>query len=158
MSGIFTAHSGFAYTPTTCRQQSVPISGADTICPTRPIAYFGGAFNNQANDAFLTGANFPGGGTKFFDISKAGPPGIGRNSFRGPRYSSFDFTAAKAVYLGTERARLNLQVNLFNAFNQLNLQPLRFGSDNTRIEAPVFGLSPGGLAGRVVELQARFSF
>ena len=158
LSGIFTAHTGFPYTPTTCRIASVPVTGAANICPTRPIGYNGRAGSSSENSAFLTGSNFPGGGLNFFDVSKPGTPGIGRNSFRGPRYSSTDLTLAKAVYLGTERAKLNLQVNLFNAFNQLNLLPLRFGSNNTRIEDPNFGLSPGGEAGRVVELQARFTF
>ena len=57
-----------------------------------------------------------------------------------------------------EGARIELRGNLFNAFNKLNLQPLAFGTDQTRIENPKFGQAPGGLAGRVIEFQARFAF
>jgi hypothetical protein len=35
---------------------------------------------------------------------------------------------------------------------------MAFGSANSTIENQDFGLSPGGTAGRVVELMARFSF
>jgi hypothetical protein len=57
-----------------------------------------------------------------------------------------------------EGASLELRGNFFNVFNKLNLQPFTFGTDNTRIESPLFGRSPGGLAGRVIEFQARLSF
>jgi hypothetical protein len=57
-----------------------------------------------------------------------------------------------------EAANLELRGNFFNIFNKLNLQPFSFGTDNTRIESSLFGRSPGGLAGRVIEFQARFSF
>jgi hypothetical protein len=48
---------------------------------------------------------------------------------------------------------------MYNAFNKLNLAPLGFFSPGTFIENnQFFGRSDAGLAGRVVELQARFSF
>ncbi|MGH9630378.1 MAG: TonB-dependent receptor domain-containing protein, partial [Bryobacteraceae bacterium] len=160
LNGVVTAHTGFPWTPVT--GQSVTTPGGPTLAPTRPIAYFGGALNDSSDEAFMPpGGNFPGGGRNFFDISTGGPPGIGRNSFRGPHYFSTDLSIAKQTRLPfvSETAMLDLRANMFNVFNQLNLQPLTFGSDNARIENDVFfGFAPGGMAGRVVEFQARFSF
>ncbi|HEX9223958.1 MAG TPA: hypothetical protein VF860_11540, partial [Candidatus Acidoferrales bacterium] len=108
-------------------------------------------------------ANGPLQGSPYFNICTPGPPGIGRNSFRGPRYFGLDLSLAKQFglpsvkFLG-EAAKLELRGNFFNAFNKLDLQPIGFGSDQARIENPKFGQSPGGLAGRVIEFQARFSF
>ena len=50
-------------------------------------------------------------------------------------------------------------MNLYNAFNQLNLAPFGFLSQSTMIENDTFfGRADRGLAGRVVELQVRFEF
>jgi len=57
-----------------------------------------------------------------------------------------------------ENAKIELRGNFFNAFNKLNLQPINFNTDQNRIENSKFGQSPGGLAGRVIEFQARFVF
>jgi hypothetical protein len=57
-----------------------------------------------------------------------------------------------------ESANLELRANFFNVFNQLNLMPLTFGGTGTHADEPFFGESAGALAGRVAELQARFSF
>lgn len=164
INGVLTVHSGFPWTPKTGRQNSVPVTGADTINPTRPVAYFGGALNDSSNDAFIRpGGNFPGGGTKYFDISHPGAPGIGRNFFRGPHYRSVDFSLVKQTGLPHvrglgENANVEVRFNMFNAFNTLNLQPLNFFDSGTFIEDQNFGRSERGLAGRVVELQLRFSF
>jgi hypothetical protein len=53
---------------------------------------------------------------------------------------------------------LQLRVNCFNIFNQLNLSPLVFSGTGTHPDQPFLGEAPGALSGRVVELQARFSF
>ncbi len=160
MNGILTAHSGFPWTPKTGHPLSIP-----GLAPTRPTRYFGGALQDAGNDAFIRpGGNFPGGGDRYFDIKTPGPPGIGRNSFRGARYFSVDFNLVKQTGLPKflrlrEGANLDLRANLFNAFNKLNLEPFRFFSPGTFIENGLFfGRSTRGLAGRVVELQARLSF
>ena len=139
--------------------------------PIRPTQYFGGAGDDTSNNAFLTGSNFPGGGALFFNTAVAGdpprfdlnPPGIGRNSFRGPRYSSIDLGMAKSFGLSKipkigEGAKIELRATLFNAFNQLNLSPIEFFDAGAIITDPRFGRATRGLAGRVIELQARFSF
>ena len=51
-----------------------------------------------------------------------------------------------------------MRANFFNAFNQLNLSPIEFFDIGANVADPHFGRATRGLAGRVVELQARFSF
>ncbi len=159
---IITVHSGFPWTPVT--GQSISTPGGPSLSPTRPVAYYGGALSDHSNDIFLTpNGDFPGGGAKYFNISTSGPPGIGRNSFRGPGYLDTDFSFVKQIRFGTirglgENTLLDIRANFFNAFNKLNLAPFNFGDSNTHVEDPTFGRAITGLAGRVVELQGRFSF
>jgi hypothetical protein len=157
LSSIFTFHTGFPWTPVTGRIQSVQVRNADTISPTRPTLYFGGAGDHNSNQAFITGSNFPLGGPDYFDIADRGQPGIGRNSFRGPGYLGVDAAFSKNVRLG-EKVNLQLRANAFNVFNKLNLVPFSFGTESTTIENPNFGRSSGSLAGRVFEFQGRFTF
>jgi hypothetical protein len=178
INGIMTWHTGFPWTPVTGQLNSVPVVNAATINPTRPTALLSQPNGDTSNTAFITPlANFPGlvqnfnckpangplQGEPYFDICHTGPPGIGRNSFRGPHYFNIDLSIAKQFALPSnkflgEGANIELRGNFFNVFNKLNLQPFSFGTDNTRIESPLFGQSPGGLAGRVIEFQARFNF
>jgi len=178
INGILSAHTGFPWTPTTCVIQSVPITNAFNICPTRPTALLQQPGRNTSNSAFLVpDSNFAGivhsgncdpkngpiGGLPYFDICHPGTPGIGRNSFRGPNYFGLDFSVMKQFGLPSmkvvgENAKIELRGNFFNAFNKLNLQPINFNTDQNRIENSKFGQSPGGLAGRVIEFQARFVF
>jgi hypothetical protein len=173
-----TWHTGFPWTPVTGQLSSVAITNANNINPTRPSKLLSQPKMGTSNSDFITPlANFPGlvqnfncnpangplQGSPYFDICNSGPPGIGRNSFRGPSYFNIDASIGKKFglpsfkFLG-EGASLELRGNFFNVFNKLNLQPFSFGTDNTRIESPLFGRSPGGLAGRVIEFQARLSF
>jgi hypothetical protein len=161
LSGILTAHTGFPWTPVV--GQCVSTRGP-SLCPVRPVAYFGGAGTDTSNDAFLNGSNFPGGGGAFF--STAAPvgfqlPGIGRNSFRGPRYFDVDMSVAKRFGLPKmlgEGTFLEVKANFFNVFNILNLQPFNFNSPSTQVTNALFGRAERGLAGRVVELQGRLNF
>jgi hypothetical protein len=151
-------HSGFPWTPVI--GQSVQTPGGPSLGPIRPTAYFGGAGNSQSISAFETGSNFLKGGASYFDITDVGPPGIGRNSFRGPRFFQTDLSFAKNMHLPwfKESSNLELRANFFNIFNQTNLAPLNFDDQGTQAGNPFFGISSAGLAGRVVELQARFTF
>ena len=114
------------------------------------------------NSIFLTTLNRDANGNATFLLN---PPAIGRNSFRGPRYFNVDLTLGKkfAVPFLGESSNLDIRANLFNAFNVLNLAPFGFASNSTRINNndqpnPQFGRATNGLAGRVVEFQARFNF
>jgi hypothetical protein len=166
LSGIVTAHTGFPWTPVTgnCPSTNRPIT-----CPARPVAYFGGAGEDTSDEAFITGSNFPGGGTQFFSTlgatgqgAAAGRlPGVGRNSFRGPKYFNVDMSVGKRFGLGRflgESSNFEVKANFFNAFNLLNLQSFGFATDSTTITHPNFGRSERGLSGRVIELQGRLTF
>ncbi len=161
LNSVVTAHSGFPWTPLT-RLPSLVTPGGRTLSPIRPISYLGGNLNDSSDDAFTRPfGNFPGGGRNFFLVTgSVQRPGIGRNTFRGPNYFNVDLSLVKRTYLPfvKEGAFVDLRANFFNAFNMLNLENFAFGGAGTIIEDSTFGRSPRGLAGRVVELQARFSF
>jgi hypothetical protein len=164
INGILTAHTGFPWTPLIGECSSTP--GGPELCPSRPAAYFGGALDDTSDEAFIrAGGNFPGGGALFFDTTKPGNrvPGVGRNVFRGPRYSNIDLSFVKRIGLPNfsilrEGAGLELRANMFNVFNMLNLAPFGFFSQSTDVRNPNFGRATSGLSGRVIELQARFNF
>ncbi|MCI0623603.1 MAG: TonB-dependent receptor [Acidobacteria bacterium] len=164
ISGIFTAHTGFPWTPkrfVDLRQPSGAFFG-----PTRPTSVLMQAGDNHGDQAFTSGStvnNFPGGGSLFFDATTMGPPGIGRNSFRGPRYGNLDMSLFKRTKLPNmpffgENGNIELRFNFFNFLNLTNLEPIRFFQAGSIITNTNFGRSERGLAGRVIELQARFSF
>lgn len=162
ISPIFTYHTGFPYTVKI--GQSVNTPGGPTLGPIRPTAFYGNAVYDNSNSAFIDGTNWPGGGAKYFNVTAQGPPGIGRNSFRGPRYFATDLSIAKQfklsprLHLG-EAAVIDLRANLYNLFNTLNLTPFGFYDSGVFADSPQFGrATQPGLAGRVVEFQGRFSF
>jgi outer membrane receptor protein involved in Fe transport len=164
VNGIVTAHSGFPWTPHT--GQCVRSAGSqDFICPSRPTRYFGGALDDTSNDAFIRpGGNFPGGGLVYFDPNNPDGrllPGIGRNTFRGPRYFATDLSLSKRTGLPEflklgEGAFFEIKANFFNAFNNLNLAPFNFFAPT--VDNADFGRAQRALAGRVVEFQGRLNF
>jgi hypothetical protein len=169
LGGILTAYTGYPWTPVTGFLASVaPVTSAATISPVRPVAYYNNANPNaSSNSCFINGCEFGGSngnipivGTNFFNIASAGPPGIGRNSFRGPGFFSTDASLAKRFalpFLG-EAAAFEIRGYAFNVFNQLNLIPFGFGDLDAHVENANFGRPSGALAGRSIELQARFTF
>ena len=179
VAGLVTYRTGFPFTPVVGGCTSTP--GGPSLCPVRPQGYHGPTELDTSDEAFITGSNFPGGGAPFFTVfdlpnNSVAPPGIGRNSFRGPKYFSVDMSVVKHTRLGGflgEASDLEFRANFFNVFNQLNLKPFEFGSDAVTIgffdpgpvnvpgvltNNPRFGIPTEGLSGRVVELQARFRF
>jgi hypothetical protein len=160
VNGIFQYHTGFPWTPVTNVPTVAVVQSASTIAPTRPTAYFGGAHNSCSNNAFINGTNFPGGGTKYFQIGTPGAPGIGRNSFNGPCYLDTDLSAAKTQFFSVfgHEAAARFQANFYNAFNKTNLAPILFGTQNATVENSLFGLSPAADAGRVIDFFVRLDF
>lgn len=175
INGDFQFHSGFPWTPVA--SNNCFTLGVQFLCPVRPTAYTGAAGDNASTDAFLPlqKNNFPNGSTSYFTTTAPIPsfPGIGRNSFRGPRFSQFDFSFVKNFGLPSgkfigENSKIQLRMNIFNAFNKLNLAPFTFDSPSTVITYfnngttpaanPNFGVATLGLAGRVIELEGRFVF
>ena len=173
LNGIVTRNTGFPWTPKLFENLRQP--SGEFFGPIRPILYRGGALGDTSDDAFIRpGGNFPGGGATFFSTTvnrdssgvatlALNPPGIGRNSFRGPRHFRVDLSAhkefrfPKLAGLG-EGAKLELRANFFNAFNLLNLNAFNFFDSGVDVRNPNFGRAPSGMAGRVIEFQARFSF
>ena len=169
LGGILTAYSGFPWTPVTGQQASLAaLPTAATIRPIRPPIYFNNANpNDNSNQCFMNGCEFGGTnstvpivGTNYFNISNPGPPGIGRNSFRGPGYFSTDATLSKKFALPfiSESAAIEFMGQAFNVFNQLNLIPFQFGDLDAHVENANFGRPSGALAGRSIQLQARITF
>ena len=173
ISGIFTHHDGFPWTPKI--DQGARLPNGQFFGPIRPIAFTGKQPAPNTNHNFLQpGGIFPGGGPLYFSTKvntdatgtptfELNPPGIGRNVFRGPRYTSVDLSLAKRFGLPSfgvlgENAGLDLRFNMFNAFNKLNLAPFQAGSGGVFVTRPNFGEPDGALAGRVIEFQVRFSF
>jgi hypothetical protein len=172
LSGIFNIHSGFPWTP------MVSVTNGNTYCTQCgygslfPTAYLGGAGGSTSNDAFKTVAqsNFPKGGATYFSptppypaflgTTLPPPPGVHRNSFNLPGYKGLDLTLAKgfglpkAPVLG-ENARIELRMDVYNLFNNLNLDPNQISNN---VQNGNFGTITGALAARVVTLGARFSF
>jgi hypothetical protein len=171
IGAIVTAYSGFPWTPVTGALASVaPVTSAATIRPTRPSQYYLNASpGDHSNACFINGCEFGGTsptipivGTNYFNIQNPGPPGIGRNSFRGPGFFSTDATLSKqfALPMINDTAALQFRGYAFNVFNQLNLQPFLFGTSDvdTLVENPNFGRPDAALAGRSIELQVRLIF
>ena len=87
-------------------------------------------------------------------------PGVARNSFNGPGYKDVDATITKAFGLPKlpvlgEDARFEIRADAFNLFNSLNFNSASLVKD---ISAANFGQAQSALSGRIVNLQARFSF
>jgi hypothetical protein len=170
INGTYTYHTGFPWTPVTTTLNTVPVvNGAAVQNVVRPLAYFGGAGTSCSNSAFTTGSNFPnrsgaGGGTNYFSTTLPPlgvyKPGIGRNSFRGPCYQDVDMSFAKEFShsFGDRHTLLRLQANMYNVFNQLQLQPIGNNSGGSNIQSAYFGYAQAADEGRVVELLARFQF
>jgi len=151
-------------------------------CTVRPAAFLGGAGSDFSNAGFEpSSSNFRNASLSYFappDLTAGGvppSPGVARNSFRGPRYSSIDATLGKAFGLPRmrvlgENARIDLRANFYNLFNQLNLTPLANQNIGTIVVNPTtgtqtvtspngtFGVATNALGGRIIEAQIRFSF
>ena len=186
VSGIYNVHSGFPFTPTQNTGNNLYYSGSG-YSSLRPAAYNGNAGHNRSNNAYESGRpnlNFPQidritGAQPYFALAATGIPGAGgtytlpqlpgvsRNTFTGPGYMDVDATLSKKFILPHikglgEDAGLEFRADAFNLFNETNLNQ---GALVTNIQNANFGQvvsgtngNQAGLAGRIVNLQARFSF
>src|SRR5436309_968315 len=175
LDGTFQFHSGFPWSPIE-NNNCPPIPAGGTLCPALPAKFLGNAGSDFSTDIFkkvngnfpgivpggnCTAANGPIAGTPYFDVCTTGPPFIHRNSFRGPRYQTFDMSFSKSTpvpFFKGESAKLDLRANFFNLFNKLNLIPFARNANNVSINDPHFGQASGALAGRVIEFQTRLTF
>jgi hypothetical protein len=183
MSGILEVHTGFPWTPVYTNTGCNIIFVSSGYCDLRPAAYLGGAHTNYSNSTFMkSNGNFPNGALSYFTVPPfqkgpvfpatgpiPPPPGVSPNGFTGPGYRDFDAMLAKTFGLPKmkvlgENAQFELRGDFFNLFNTLNLTPFAPNSPSTIISNdgktsnPLFGGAQSALAGRIIELTARFSF
>jgi hypothetical protein len=178
ISGLFNLHSGFPWTP------MVSVANGSLYCGTCgygnlfPAAELPGAGASTSNDAFKgpVSSNYPAGGGAYFvapaytafsgnSFGAALPqaPGVRRNSLNLPGYKDLDATIAKGFGLPNNRvlgegARLELRMDVYNVFNNLNFNPNDISNNIANSNFGTFsGLAPV-LSGRVVTIGGRFSF
>ena len=182
-SGIYNIHGGFPFTPTYNTPGAIYYASS-LYGNLRPASYNGQALHTRSNVAFENGRpnlNFPqiqqgtvgtaatvtdpyfavpGTGVNGSTFTTPQLPGVARNSFDGPGYQDLDFTISKSFGFPSYRvlgedAKLEISAYGFNVLNLTNLSP---GSVVNNIQSANFGQATSGLAGRVINLQARFSF
>jgi len=174
ISGILSKHSGFSFPALIGSCNTNDDRNGDGYCPDLPAGFAGTGFiANPTKQQYINGM-FPGCGSvngsvtqascPIFDITTRGPGCRCRNIFKGPGYTSVDmalgkdFGVPRTSFLG-EGAKLAFRANFFNIFNILNLSPFIPATAPTDIvNTNQFGRAPDGLAGRVIEFQARLSF
>jgi Carboxypeptidase regulatory-like domain/TonB dependent receptor len=182
VTGILSKHSGFPFSALIGSCNTNADRNGDGYCPDMPFSYNGGFTTGASKQDWINGVfpncHAPAGGGNVtatscpdFDTTTLGPGCRCRNIFSGPGYFSVDMTLGKdfalphIAFLG-EGSKLAIRANFFNLFNILNLAPLIPATAPTDIEnnGPAstnggqFGRSSDGLAGRVIEFQARLSF
>ncbi len=183
LSGIFNLHTGFPFSSVYNVSGGSLYYGASGYGQLRPAAYNGAGGTDRGNTAYEVGRpnrNFPNAGANqpYFALPASGIttttvgaattttytlpqlPGVSRNAFTGPGYRDVDATVTKAFgfhpgrIIG-EHASLELRADAFNLFNNTNLDN---SSVDLNIQSTTFSQASRGLAGRTVNLQARFSF
>jgi hypothetical protein len=162
ISSIVSKHSGFPFSALVGTCVPNDDRNGDGYCPDLPSAYFGGVIADPNKKQWVNGI-FPNPAVEF-DKTTLGPGCRCRNIFTGPGYTSVDLTLGKdfalpkVAFLG-EGSKVAIRANFFNVFNILNLSPLIPATSATDIANTAdFGRSTDGLAGRVIEFQARLSF
>ena len=118
----------------------------------------------------LENSNYYDGGTPnpcFPQLDPVNNPGdrtygLPRNSLRGPGLVNLDIALAKTTSI-TERVKLELRVEYFNALNHPEFAQPSSTDNATNIESPTFGqiTTTGtfrGPAPRIGQLAARFTF
>ena len=182
---IVTYNTGYPWTARTAGCLQGATAGTSNFCDPRPTYYNGTAPLANTNENFRNGGLFPGTyvsgvpcnnpgtnpdgcNTVFYTPITTGdpftqPPGVGRNTFFGPKYFATDLSIGKRFGLPNtgfwgEGAGLDLKFNFFNVFNQLNFAPFGANSNPTHVDRAQFAMPTNGLSGRVGEFQARLSF
>jgi len=170
ISGILQYHTGFPWTPIYANTGCNVVYVGSGYCNLRPGSQIARGTGDTSNDTFKRqGGQFPNGGLAYFTVptypttGTPPPPGVGRNSLRGPNYFDTDMDAQKTFGIPRssifgENAGLTVRAMFFNIFNQTNLTPFNTGDPNTQITSSTFGQSSSALGARTIEFQARFSF
>jgi len=115
--------------------------------PNAPLAPL--ATSGYMRAQFLSGV-FP---TSAFPIPTPGSDGLlGRNTFRGPGFAEVDLSVGKRFAI-TERIRLSIRLDSYNALNHVNLNP-----PVSDLSSSNFGRSTSALLPRQYQAGARIEF
>jgi len=169
ISGIVQYHTGFPWTPVYSNTGCNVVYVGSNYCTLRPGTQIARGTGDTSNDTFKNAGQFPNGGLAYYTVptypalGTPPPPGVGRNSVRGPNYFDTDMDAQKTFGIPHntifgENAGLTVRAMFFNVFNQTNITPFNTGDDNTTITSTNFGQAKTALASRTIEFQARLSF
>jgi hypothetical protein len=147
LSTVYQAQSGFPFTISVFGDTA----NAGTLLGENPIRA-----NSTGQPIFPSGTR---NSTLWFNPAAFASPAaftfgnVGRNSVYGPGLQTLDL----AIYRGfslTERARLEIRGEFFNALNHTNL-----GTPNRFVNTPQFGtITEAATPGREIQLGARISF
>ncbi|HEY4053007.1 MAG TPA: carboxypeptidase regulatory-like domain-containing protein, partial [Terriglobales bacterium] len=135
VNSIFTAQSGFPFTP---QLSYNPSNNGDTRNPVRPCI----------NPAFTASAILGKPGQWFDPNAFLAPPAnsgfygnLGRDTLIGPGLATWDFSAMKETVL-RERLKLQFRAEIFNLLNRAN-----FNTPNLITFTPPTVLNPTGVSG-----------
>jgi hypothetical protein len=123
VGGILSMQSGFPFTVTTSQDYNLDgvaldrpdvLTSLDRVVGHSPRDFLNGAFGdpNQLGSLFRPAASGTNGS-------------LGRNTFRGPGYATFDLSLLKSFdlpWFTTENSRLEFRAEFFNLFNRVNLR------------------------------------
>jgi Carboxypeptidase regulatory-like domain len=114
-----------------------------------------------AQSDFINGLFNP----SIFPVPVPGHDGtLGRNTFRGPRYTGFDASIGRTFPLIRERVTLQVRAEAFNLLNKTNLYlpntdlSLALKADGTYSTTSIFGKSTAAFDPRSMQFSARVTF
>jgi len=160
LAGFSEWQSGQPFTVRT----GVDSGGTGTAAPFRPNYNPGGVFLPDPVDGSLRTFVTPLNGTGIFvtPLTASGAPlansmsgggNLGRNTFRGPAFTNWNFSLTKAVSL-TERWKLQLRSDWINMWNHRN-----FGNPVATMNNPsAFGTNVTDPGGRTMLISAKIRF
>lgn len=144
ISGIFQARTG----------EPVTLSQSGALQINRPD-YIGGQVyfdNYQDTLQYLNRSAFALVPLGAVSRAPERPGNVGNGAIRAPGLVNLDLSIGKSFHV-TEKSRLQVRADMFNALNHTNLNGLR-----TSLNDAFFGQLLGTAGARVVQLNARFSF
>jgi hypothetical protein len=135
VTSIFTAQSGFPFTP---QLSYNPSNSGDTRNPVRPFvnpSFVGNVILGAPNEWFNPNAFIaPPSTSGFFG-------NLGRDTFTGPGLATWDFAAVKDTKIN-ERLGLQFRAEIFNLLNRAN-----FNMPNLIVFTPPTAANPSGVSG-----------
>lgn len=172
VNGIVSFHTGFPWTPYCSTSSSgKPCDfNRDGISNDRPNQPAFGNKNPHGNGNAVFESDHPSvnfNPTSFYCGASSSPVAgcssytgtafdgsLGRNTFRGPDFTNFDFSLFKNIKV-TERVRFQFRAEGFNVFNHTNLEmpSATFGASTS-----LFGLSTGAFEARQVQFALKMMF